>query len=306
MEVNVVELVDRPEAGPTQAEFTQESSDPVTFFHLRENPFLDNVNPEFFFRTEAHEDAYLKMKKCIEDNIALGLISAQSGTGKTLLTQILLQELDKSRYRPALVLAYPRFSRSALLREVAQELSPTLHSSGNGAEIETLSPRLTLHALMNAVQERIYQLHKEGVKPVILIDEVHFLSGDTLHLLRTLSNIETAREKLVTILLFGEESFLEKLGDPRFKAILSRTFIRANLRPLFASEVEQYVKFRCLMAGGRGDIFTKETFARIHEQTGGVPREVNRLCHNTLARAAQKRIATISSELLDDVIRKGY
>jgi len=295
MEVNVIELVDRPGAGPTQAEFTTESSDPVAFFRLRENPFLDNVNPDYFFRTEAHEDAYLKMKKCIEDNIALGLISAQSGTGKTLLTQILLQELDKSRYRPALILAYPRFSRSALLRELAHEMG-----------IFGVSLRLTLHALMNVVQERIYQLHKEGVKPVILIDEVHFLSGDTLHLLRTLSNIETARVKLVTILLFGEESFLEKLRDPRFKAILSRTFIRANLRPLFESEVEQYVKFRCLMAGGRGDLFTKETFVRIHEHTGGIPREINRLCHNTLAKAAQKRIASITSELLDDVIQKGY
>ncbi|MBN1901333.1 AAA family ATPase [Candidatus Sumerlaeota bacterium] len=290
--VNVVEMVDLPESGPTQAEFRGETSDPQKFYQLREHPFPDNVNPEYFFRTEAHEDAYIKMKRCIEDNISLGLITARSGTGKTLLTQILLQELDMNRFKPALVLAYPRISRSALLKELIQEL-----------EIEDITDHKPLHVLINIVQEKIYQLHREGKKPIFLIDEAHFLDGDTLHLLRTLSNIETAQKKLVTILLFGEESFLAKLDKPKYRAILSRMFIRAHLRPLLSSEVEQYVKFRCLMAGGKSDLFEADVFSLVHEATDGVPREINRLCHNALQYAAGKGINKIDRSMIRQVIR---
>jgi general secretion pathway protein A len=287
----VVEMVDQPDARSTRAEFQTPSSDPVKYFNFRLNPFLDNVNPEFFFRTEAHEDAYLKMKKCIEDNISLGLITARSGTGKTLLTQILLQELSQDHYKPALVLAYPKISRTALLLELANEL-----------EIPDLPPQISLHRLITRVQEFIYSLHRDGKKPVFIIDEVHFLSGDTLHLLRTLSNIETAREKLVTILLFGEESFLDKLNRPRYRAILSRMFIRAHLRPLLASEVEQYVKFRCLMAGGRPDLFEDDAYPLIHKATDGVPREINRLCHNVLLSAASESLLRINAHAIDKAI----
>lgn len=292
LNVNVVELVDRPESGPTQAEFLGDSSDPLKYYQLREHPFLDNVNPDYFFRTEAHEDAYIKMKRCIEDHISLGLITARSGTGKTLLTQILLQELDMGRFKPALVLAYPHISRSGLLKELIHEL-----------DVEDVPDRKTLHGLINMVQDRIYELHREGKKPIFLIDEVHFLDGDTLHLLRTLSNIETAQKKLVTILLFGEESFLAKLDKPKYRAILSRMFIRAHLRPLLSREVEQYIKFRCLMAGGKSDLFEADVFPFIHEATDGVPREINRLCHNALQIAAGKGYKKVNGTIIGQVIR---
>ena len=233
------------------------------------------------------------MKKCIHDNISLGLLTARSGTGKTLLTQILLQALDSRKFRPALVLAYPRISRSALLGELAAELG-----------IQGLPSRPSLHRLINSVQEKIFSLHKEGLKPVFIIDEVHFLGGDTLHLLRSLSNIETPKEKLVTILLFGEESFLKKLDKPRYRAILSRTFIRVQLRPLLAEEVEQYIKFRCLMAGKQNDLFEKDVYPLIHEATEGVPREVNRLCHNALQVAAYERAPRVDAAVVRKVIEK--
>jgi len=293
--VNVVELVDQPGASSSHAQFASVSKSLPQFFGLTENPFLDNVNPDYFFRTEAHEDAYLKMKKCIEDNISMGLITAQSGTGKTLLTQILLHEMDQQHYSPTLVLCYPRISRSALLKELAAEL-----------EIEGLPRKATLHRLINAVQEKIFKLESENKKPVIIIDEAHFLGGDTLHLIRTLSNIETSRKKLVSILLFGEDSFLKKLDKPKYKAILSRMFIRAHLRPLVHGEVEQYVKFRCLMAGGGNHLFQGNVFKRIHQVTGGVPREINRLCHNALQLAFQKQISGIDLSIVDTVINAGY
>ncbi len=43
-------------------------------------------------------------------------------------------------------------------------------------------------------------LHERGQRLVVVIDEAHFLKADALHILRTLSNLETEHEKLVTVL----------------------------------------------------------------------------------------------------------
>ena len=87
-------MVDSPSEGGSRERFEEASARPLKQFKLTSHPFADSVNPQYFFRTEAHEEAFIEMKRCIEDNAALGLTTAVSGTGKTLLTQVLLQELD--------------------------------------------------------------------------------------------------------------------------------------------------------------------------------------------------------------------
>src|SRR5262245_35477127 len=115
-------LVDQTHGDGRRAAIGEASADPLRHFGLAGSPFSDNVNPEFFFRTEAHEEAFLAMKQCIEDHISIGLTTAISGTGKTLLTQVLIQELDPRKYQPILVLSYPGMTRMALLQEIAHEL----------------------------------------------------------------------------------------------------------------------------------------------------------------------------------------
>src|SRR5205807_10181826 len=141
------------------------------------------------------EEAFIAMKQCIEEHIALGLCTAISGTGKTLLTQVLINELDPRKYQPLLVLAYPSMTRTALLQEIAREL-----------KLENLPARANTHNLIGAIQGHIINSYLKGVRLILIIDEVHFLGADSLQILRTLSNIELPEQKLVTVLLFGEQS----------------------------------------------------------------------------------------------------
>jgi len=274
--VNIVDLVDHS-GTKSSAQFEERTAFVLRHFQFQEHPFGDNVNPRFFFRTEAHEDAYIKMKRCIDEHVAVGLTTALSGTGKTLLTQILISELDSRRYETILVLAYPGMTRTGLLREVATELG-----------IEGLSARTPVHILMSAVQERILALYRAGKQLVITVDECHFLGLEALQVIRTLSNLEVPERKLVTLLLFGEEFFLQKLERPEYASIANRMFIRARLRPLTAEETEQYVKFRCLISGGRPSIFASDVYGPLHELSRGIPRDINRLCHTALFEAARQ------------------
>jgi type II secretory pathway predicted ATPase ExeA len=278
---NVVDLVDATDA-PAGEQFDERTAQAVRHFRFRENPFPDSVNPRFFFRTEAHEDAYIKMKKCIEEHVAVGLTTALSGTGKTLLTQILLTELGEEQYEPVLVLAYPGMSRTGLLRELGTEMG-----------LGPFGPRSTMHEVMSAIQSGIVALHQKGRKLVVIIDECHFLGVEPLQMVRTLSNIELPERKLVTILLFGEDSFLAKIDKPQYASIFNRMFVRARLRPLTEDETQQYIKFRCLVSGGHPGVFDAEFYRAVHQLSRGIPREINRICHNAMFEAAREGLPLV-------------
>ena len=293
--IEMSHIVDDVDSGGGREQIAEASADPLRHFNLHTHPFADNVNPEFFYRTEAHEEAFIAMKRCIDEHVSLGLCTAISGTGKTLLTQVLIQELDPRKFHPLLVLSYPGMSRSALLREIAQELKLDEH----------LPKRPSTHALIAAIQGHIINLYLKGMRLVLIIDEVHFLHADTLHILRTLSNIEVPEQKLVSILLFGEQIFLKKLENPAFRSIFSRMFARTEIRPLREDEIMQYIKFRLLMSGGHPQLFSTDAMAPILEYSLGIPREINRVCHNALALAAIRGDRGIDAETLHALRGRG-
>ena len=79
-------------------------------FGLRENPFHDTVNLEYYFKSAAHEEAFLRLAATVRDGIALGLVTGPSGVGKTIVSQLLLQSLDRADARVAMVLVTPRWA----------------------------------------------------------------------------------------------------------------------------------------------------------------------------------------------------
>lgn len=289
-EIEIGDLVDDARKGRSRETFKENSTLPLKRFGLTSHPFADSVNPEFFFRTEAHEEAFLQMKRCIEDNVSLGLTTAISGTGKTLLTQVLMQELDPRSHQTILVLAYPGMSRTALLREILIEL-----------RIGEVPERAKIHDLISRIQKHIIEQYKRGVRLVVIIDEVHFLQADSLHILRTLSNIETAEAKLVTVLLFGEQVFLTKMKNPAFRSIFSRMFVRAEIRPLRMEEMMQYIRFRLLMSGGAPGLIAEDAMGPLLRNSGGIPREVNRILHNAMGLAARDGRASVTGDVIERV-----
>lgn len=287
---DITDLVDSPARGVSRETLEETSTLPLKHFKLSSHPFVDSVNPSYFFRTEAHEEAFLAMKQCIEDNVALGLTTAISGTGKTLLTQVLLQELEDERHQAILVLAYPGMSRTALLREIGGELG-----------LGELPERASAPKLITVIQQHIIQQYLRGIRLVLIIDEVHFLKPDALHILRTLSNIEVPDQKLVTVLLFGERVFLQKMQHPTYRSIFSRMFVRTEIRPLRLEEVEQYVKFRLLVAGGAPALIPAEAIPPLFKRSCGIPREINRICHNALAIAAREGSRVVNPAIIERI-----
>lgn len=259
----------------------------VQFYGLRENPFADCVHPDFFFRTDAHSEAFRSMMLSAEFKTSLGLVTGPSGTGKTLISQLLLQHLDESKYCVVLVLVTPGLSKTGLLREILAEL---------GIALPVGIPRV--QDLVKQLSNYIIDLHQQGRHLVILLDECHLLSADCLHIVRTISNIEIPEQKLTTCLLLGEARLLKRLQHPGYESLRNRIYFRSELAPLSAAETAQYVRYRLMTAGVLSDLFSESALAALHRHSDGIARTLNKLAMHSLIEGATHQSKCIDEEMV--------
>jgi type II secretory pathway predicted ATPase ExeA len=260
----------------------------VDFYGLSENPFSDAVNPLYFYKTDLHEETYIRMMLAVRHNISLGLVTGASGTGKTLVSQLVLQNLDLALYNPVLVLVTPGMSKTALLREILNELELPVPAG----------PFVATRDLLKILGEHVMQLHSENRKLVILIDECHFLSAESLHILRTLSNIEVPDRKLLTCLLFAEDRFMKRLEHPSYESLRNRMYLRSQLMPLSPDECAQYVKYRLIVAGRPEPLFDPEALDALYTASGGISRQINKLGMLCLLEGFLRKRQTIHADIV--------
>ncbi len=263
----------------------------LDYFGFTTHPFSDAVNPDFFYGSRGHERALKKMVMTVNDNIALGLVHGTSGVGKSLLSVMLLQHLDPEKYRSALVLVSPGMTKTSLLKEILRELG----------EYNEKLPAKT-QDLLDLLHEQIIDLYSHKRRLVILIDEAHFLSAGALHLLRTISNLETPQQKLTTCLLFSEDLFLRRLSHPSYQSLRNRMYMKVRLTGMELDETVQYIKYRLLSAGCKDPVFDEAVYSEVQKSTGGVAREINRICHNCLAESFLQKKKIIDVETFRNVL----
>ena len=133
---------------------------------------------------------------------------------------------------------------------------------------------------------------------VLLVDEAQLLHGPQFELIRQLTNFESARSKLIQIILVGQNNLRNKLRLK--KALLSRAAAVSTLDPLTPDETREMIEFRLRIAGRTALLFEPETIAEVHRLTKGVPREIVKRCRTALIVAAMNQLDTIPPEALED------
>jgi len=136
-------------------------------FRFAKDPFADNLNLDFYYKTDRNEQALYKMLMCVEHNISLGLVTGESGSGKSVLGQKLLVGANDMKYQTALVLVTPGMSRTNFLKELCFELTGD----------ESVFDIRDSHTLLKHIQNEVIELYEKGKKSVIIIDEAHFLGS---------------------------------------------------------------------------------------------------------------------------------
>jgi general secretion pathway protein A len=259
------------------------------FYGFKEPPFSITPDPRFLYLNGCYQEALAALTYGIDARKGFISLVGEAGTGKTTLLRRLLDTLD-ARTRSVLLLN-PSVAFDDILEHILFELGiPT-----DGARKLTLLQRLN---------DFLIEHTAAGGNVVLLIDEAQDLSLVALEELRLLSNLETAREKILQIVLAGQPELERNLVNPALRQLRQRIALHVRLRPLSAEEVVAYVRNRLERAGAsRLDVFSPPAVERVATLTRGIPRLVNVLCDAALLMAFVQGAREVTPALVDEAWR---
>jgi general secretion pathway protein A len=236
------------------------------YWQLSARPFENCSDARFYYPSEVHQGALLKLRYAIESQRGAALLAGAAGAGKTLLVQSLKRQLDET-FSPFLHVVFPQMSTSELLAYLAAECGAS----------DKPSALATVDQSVRSLQRYLSENARRGRHTIIAIDEAHLLiDSGALETLRLLMNFETPSKAALTILLVGQPQLLPALE--RLPGLEARIGVKCLLRPFNLDDTISYVSHRMTAAGATHDIFSPEALTALHELTGGNPRRINRLC----------------------------
>lgn len=150
-----------------------------------------------------------------------------------------------------------------------------------------LSPKATAAGVFYAVSGHVQELRGEHIHPVFLLDEAHLLHQDTLDHLHILLNYEWDSKALLSLVLVGLPELQDRLALRRNRSLFSRIHWRLQVEPLAPADTAAYLRHRLAQAGSdRGELFTHDAIAMLHEATHGAMRDIDRVAHAALRATA--------------------
>jgi general secretion pathway protein A len=261
------------------------------FYGLRERPFELTSNPRFLLLTAKHREALSNLQYGLNSRRGLTVLIGDAGTGKTTLIRSAIESLEKQGAQ-LVYMNNPTLTQAEFYEFLADAF--LLDATGGYSK-----PRL-LAALENRLDER----RASGRLTGFIIDEAQGLPDALLEEIRLLTNIETAEEKLLPLVLAGQTELAERLNNPSLRQLKQRVSLRCDLPPLNLHETAEYVAGRIRVAGGNTSvIFTRQAVEAIFDASGGIPRLISVICDNALISGFAAGCRPVTRRIVDEVLR---
>jgi type II secretory pathway predicted ATPase ExeA len=248
-------------------------------FGFERTPFTKELAPGMLHQHQGHAQAVARICWCITEQ-ALGMVTGEVGSGKTVAVRAAVATLDPSRHTviylgcPAII--GPRGIYTAITLRLG--IHPPFHYA----------------SLVPAAQQALEAERQErGRRVLLVVDEAHLLGPSALEELRMLTSAEMDSRQALCLVLVGQPTLRRRVKQGAFAALDQRIALRYTMAPMSAEETASYIEHHLKLAGRSDRLFSDDAVGLIHEVSRGLPRQVNNLATQALIAtyAAGKSIA---------------
>lgn len=258
-----------------------------SYWELKEKPFENTPDPRFLYHSQRHEEALSRMLYAVREKKGGAILTGEYGSGKTLLSRVLLEELNNEQYQSVLIFN-PRLAATELIREIIYQL---------GNDTNYLTPKADL---LHSLNQILYDNMKDNKKTVIVVDEAQAMPDEnSFEELRLLLNFQLNDNFLLTLIIIGQPELKDKIKDlPQLK---QRLAIRYHLVPLSEKETKEYIQHRLKVAGSKKEIFLLDAYNEIYKYSEGTPRKINNICDMALLVSCGEKMQKIDRALVKEI-----
>lgn len=240
-------------------------------FGLKESPFGITPNPAFFYAGNTRGEILDALLYAVTHGEGIVKVSGEVGSGKTMLCRMLENQLPEQI--DVIYLANPTLAR----HEVAYAIAGELELAIDGKRIDEVTRML---------QADLIARHSAGRQVLLLVEEAQAMPLETLEEIRLFSNLETARHKLLQIVLFGQPELDQHLNLPHMRQLKERITHSFVVPAMPADVIPDFLAFRLHAAGYNGPaLFSPAATRKIALASRGIVRRINILADKALMAA---------------------
>jgi len=242
--------------------------------NLETEPFSNSPDPAYFFQSRQHQGCLQQLELSLRLRRGLCVVIGDVGTGKTTLCRQIIRKFSEEETETHLILDPSFSSPSEFLLKVAEMfLGRKPAGSANDWQLKEI------------IKHALFQKGVDEDKTIILIiDEGQKIPLFCLEILREFLNYETNEYKLLQIAIFAQKEFEYTLNE--HANLADRINLKYFLGPINFRDLRALIRYRIKKSSPKGAkipaLFTLPALWAIYRASGGYPRKIINLCHQSL------------------------
>lgn len=233
----------------------------TTYYNLDFNPFTNEIETKYNFTSNDFIQSAARLD-ILRQHKGIGILTGEPGSGKSFCLRCFAHSLNKSLYK---VIYIP--ITTLTVKEFYMALCDGLG----------ITPSYKKVTMFKQIQEAIYNYSSKNITPVIIVDEVQFLSNSILDDFRLILNFEMDSKNPCIVIFCGQPKLVLQLERQTHEALRQRIAINYTFSGLSRSETGEYILSRFKSSGRKDPPIEEGTYEFIYATTGGIPRKINSL-----------------------------